>query len=117
MQLLFPGFRYRKESRIWAGRLQPTDLSPDYRLNVVYRSSRSPLVYVTEPKISSAPHRYPDGSLCLFYPADRSWRDDSLIALTIVPWAAEWLYYYECWRDTGTWFGDEVSHSGVKQRS
>ena len=27
------------------------------------------------------------------------------IALTIVPWLSLWLFYYEVWRATGTWYG------------
>jgi hypothetical protein len=28
-----------------------------------------------------------------------------LIATTILPWTALWLYYYELWLDTGKWLG------------
>lgn len=28
-----------------------------------------------------------------------------LIAKTILPWTALWLYYYELWLDTGKWLG------------
>jgi hypothetical protein len=28
-----------------------------------------------------------------------------LIATTIVPWLALWLFYYEIWRITGKWLG------------
>ena len=28
-----------------------------------------------------------------------------LIAETIVPWASEWLFYYEIWKGTGEWYG------------
>jgi len=33
-----------------------------------------------------------------------------LIATTILPWTALWLYYYELWLDTGKWLGPS-SHS------
>jgi hypothetical protein len=29
------------------------------------------------------------------------------IAETIVPWACEWLAYYEIWKATGHWSGDQ----------
>ena len=90
-------------------------MSPVYLVKVVYRDERSPSVRIVRPEVTEAPHRYPDGSLCLFYPPDRSWRYDSLVALTTVPWTAEWLFFYECWRDAGIWFGDEVPHKGRKK--
>ncbi len=29
---------------------------------------------------------------------------------TIIPWTAEWLVFYELWKDTGTWQGAEAPH-------
>lgn len=42
-----------------------------------------------------APHLYPDGSLCLFYPRAREWNNQMWLARTTVPWTAEWLFHYE----------------------
>ena len=114
---MFPDFRFVWGTRTWLGELQPTQLSPAYSVRIRYRDTRSPVVHVLRPSVSGAPHRYPDGSLCLFFPGDGDWISTSLIAQSIVPWAAEWLYFYECWRDTGTWFGDEAPHSGPKTRT
>lgn len=33
-----------------------------------------------------------------------------LLAQSIVPWTAEWLFYYEMWQVTGAWGGDEAEH-------
>ena len=60
------------------------------------------------------PHRYRDGDLCLYDPgieAPRSeWDQTMPIADTLVPWAAEWLFFYELWHATGVWHGREVVH-------
>jgi len=70
-----------------------------------------PKVWVTYPPIRpDAPHRYPDHSLCLYYPDDGSWHPDAGISKTIVPWTAEWLLFYEYWLQTGIWWGVEVPH-------
>jgi hypothetical protein len=29
-----------------------------------------------------------------------------LLSQTILPWASEWLFYYELWLASDTWFGD-----------
>ena len=29
---------------------------------------------------------------------------------TIIPWAIEWLKYYELWRITGKWLGGGIEH-------
>ena len=116
MQRFFPRFEYRWGSGIWFGTLRPRDSSPEYVVRVAARMESTPVVHILEPEIITAPHRYSDRSLCLFYPQDRSWSASSIIALTIVPWTAEWLWLYECWCDTGEWFGDEAPHSGEKHR-
>lgn len=64
-----------------------------------------------------APHRYPDGTLCLFYPKDRSWGPRLLLADTIIPWAAEWLMFYELWQDTGVFLGQEAPHPLTEPKS
>ncbi len=57
------------------------------------------------------PHVYlnrdylPWSPLCLFDPAQDEWTSDDYLALTIVPWTADWLACYEAWRVTGRWEG------------
>lgn len=109
----FPSFKYRREKQIptWRGTLQPTESSPIYRVKVVYRYPRSPQVWVGSPTLQpDAPHRYKDGSLCLYYPHDGSWTPFRRISHTFVPWTALWLAFYEIWLHTSKWYGPEVSH-------
>lgn len=119
----FPGFKYSRNSQIptWLGCLQPTETSPTYTVRIVYRfagrRSTSPRAWVQSPSISAdAPHRYQDGSLCLYYPPDRSWTPYQFMSETIVPWTALWLAFYEVWLVTGHWFGSETPHTGTKRR-
>ena len=48
--------------------------------------------------------------ICLYYPKYKEWTKDMYISDTIIPWAIEWLYYYECWRLTGKWLGGGIEH-------
>ena len=41
--------------------------------------------------------------LCLFQEGD--WRPGLRLADSIVPWASEWLFFYEIWLVTGEWDG------------
>lgn len=121
MKKFFPNFRYFKENgkKYWIGTLEPTETSPVYRLKIRFYLDKSPRVEVLEPSLDpKAPHRYPDGSLCLYSPADpkdQKWTQDGIIAKTIVPWAAAWLYFYEYWQETGVWYNEEASHQGPKE--
>ncbi|MCW1431349.1 hypothetical protein [Novosphingobium sp. JCM 18896] len=68
------------------------------------------------------PHLYglyddPRGAeLCLYYPDGAEWSEGMLLAETIVPWTAEWLFYYEMWQVTGTWGGPEAPHAEMPRR-
>lgn len=92
---------------MWVGELTPCETA--YRVTIVYYN-RTPRVHVVDPDIlPDAPYRNADGSLGLYYPPDGSWTPKKLIANTIVPWACLWLYFYEVWVTTGTWYGEGVS--------
>lgn len=117
MRRHFPYFTYRREKNVptWCGTLQPTETSPAYVVKVSYRQPKTPKANVLSPPLQAdTPHRYPDGSLCLYYPRDRSWSPARLIAETIVPWTALWLRFYELWLGTGQWYGPEAPHSKTK---
>lgn len=119
MQCDFPSFAFRREGNrpTWRGVIQPTDRGVSYQVKIVYQYPNSPRVWVVSPALHPGnPHHYPDGSLCLYYPQDGSWRSDKLISKTIVPWTALWLALYEEWCVTGLWYGPEVPHSGEKIR-
>lgn len=118
MNRRFPGFAFERKTMSWYGTLQPTDESPDYRIKVTYRIPRSPQVWVMRPSIDpEAKHRYDDRSLCLHYPKDDDWQPGFFLAKTILPWTAEWLYYYEVWQidPERRWFGPEAPHPLIKR--
>jgi hypothetical protein len=104
----FPGFSFRwlAGEGIWRGSLQPRETSGVYRLELRYRLGGIPRVRVRSPAlVANAPHLYPDGTLCLYWPKEWGWRGSCCIAETILPWTALWLYYYELWLDTSRWLG------------
>jgi len=53
--------------------------------------------------------------LCLFDPDGGEWSLDRLIADTTLPWAAQWLYYYELWHHDGKWRGGGVGSESIAQ--
>lgn len=100
----------RKHGAAWTGPLQPTPLSRTYTVHVGWDLASAPKVNVLKPELEAVndqkiPHRYGDGSLCLYRPGKGEWTDKKLIAYTIIPWACLWLAYYEYWRATGEWHG------------
>jgi hypothetical protein len=103
--------RIHKGRAVWRGTLQPRMTSPLYQVEISYRLMDVPKVRIISPPLASnTPHLYPDGSLCLYWPKEWRWRQDQLIAETILPWAALWLYYYELWLDTDQWLGPSSHH-------
>jgi hypothetical protein len=95
---------------ICRGSLKPLDVSSEYAIRIDYKVGANPSVWVDgllapddESAHSKIPHRYRDGSICLFYGSE--WTSDKAIAQTIVPWLLEWLMFYEGWLATGEWQG------------
>lgn len=114
----FPGFScYRRNGQtIWRGTLQPRLVSPAYEVEVRFKPGGVPTVWVLSPPlVAGAPHTYQEGNLCLYSPKEWKWQPDSVIAETILPWAAVWLLYYELWLDTGEWLGPST-HGSSKER-
>jgi hypothetical protein len=102
----------RTGSLSWTGSLQPTPLSVIYTVRLEYdeRDPR-PRVTVLDPPLErpagkSLPHVYEGEELCLYY--DEFDCEQDLLADTVVPWASEWLYYYESWVTTGEWHGGGI---------
>jgi hypothetical protein len=120
LRQLFPQFAYKFGKKpAWYGTLRPTPESPEYRLKLEYRPGKSPKVWILSPEVCpDAPHRYRDRSLCLYYPRYGEWHPGMFLAETIVPWAAEWLFFYEVWLEDpdGRWFGPEAPHDRKKKR-
>lgn len=107
----------------WQQKVKPTELSKEYTITLVY-DGKFPKVYLLnqgimkkkDEKIKHCLHsKYIDDNneyveICLFYPEYKEWTRDMFIADTIIPWAIEWLYYFELWRLTGQWLGGGIEH-------
>jgi hypothetical protein len=91
-------------------RVTPPDL-PEHRARISFnRGGAEPKVFVYGPETS--PHRYSDGSICMWYPndpPDRRWqRSDGARAL--LGHIVAHLVREHWWRQTGEWPGDEAPH-------
>jgi hypothetical protein len=93
------------------GDVTPSPLAETYRVRVEYAADDWPKVWVKSPALvprepgGRIPHMYGQERLCLFYTRSDEWSGDMYVADTVVPWAAEWLHYYELWHATGDWLG------------
>jgi hypothetical protein len=92
----------------WTGEITPTELSRTYLVRIRYRFGATPKVTVIRPTLRTRrgeclPHVYTGDILCVHEDVD--WAPTMSVADTTVPWAAEWLLYYEIWLATGTWEG------------
>jgi hypothetical protein len=101
--------RIRKGELTWVGEVQPSSECSAYELHIVHRPRRLPTVRVLSPALKPneeglLPHVYDDGTLCLH--EDEGWRPSMLLSQTLLPWACEWLFYYELWLASEIWFGD-----------
>ena len=101
---------------IWYGKVCPTPISKEYLLKLEYKMGSYPKVWLLNADIkvgeeSKIPHHYHVDEvekiiqLCLFKPRRKEWMKHYFISHTIIPWAIEWLYYYEIWNITGVWQG------------
>jgi hypothetical protein len=76
--------------------------------------SRAPKVFVDGS--DDSPHRYSDGSLCMWHPSDppeQRWVfSDGLLAL--LNHVQAHLFREAWWRETGEWLGPEAPHSPPK---
>lgn len=118
LDLNYPqSYSYIKEGRlVWYGNVKPTPYSKEYTIKIEYKMGKSPKTWLIKEKLNpktygKIPHKYgvdlEKGTvqLCLYVPHRKEWMKSSSIATTIVPWAIEWLYYYEMWQITGKWLG------------
>ncbi|MEX2345573.1 MAG: hypothetical protein WD604_08165 [Balneolaceae bacterium] len=101
------------------GKIQPTDLSIEYTINLTYDGHGAPRVYVIDPELpyDIDAHMYSDKRLCLYYPEEDPWAHYKSIADTVIPWTAEWLVYYELYQIDGKWHGPFVPHDGTEKHS
>lgn len=97
-----------------------------YTCRFIFERGSDPIVLVTNPDLKTLaqgkkiPHVYPwNGSgtrLCLWWPKGREWSPSLKVAETLLPWTAEWLYYFELWLLTKTWEGGGEHPTPPKQR-
>lgn len=98
----------------WEGSIRPSPLSRFYRVTITYKVGKRPLVTVGGDELpgldrSDFPHwfsidrRNKTVNICLHLPHE--FDASQLISECIIPWAAEWLYFYEIWLATGEWCG------------
>ena len=109
----FPQFRFHRGTMSWVGHLQPTDTSPTYRIRITYRSPHAPKTWILDPPVhKEAKHRYSDNTLCLYDHRAGEWHAGMFLSETIIPWTAEWLYFYEAWLidPEKRWFAPEAPH-------
>ena len=124
LKRLYPKGTFLKETSqhiIWECDIMPTPLSQTYRIKIDYRANIKPDVYVVTPYplpryngSKKLEHVYSTEKqkLCLFHPSFDNWNYAKPLVKTIIPWAAEWLMYYEIWVVTGEWEGGGIHPSG-----
>lgn len=104
---------------VWETDVVPTANSVTYRIRLDYTMNQRPNVYVIEPPVlarpkgvDKLPHVFDTEKqqICLHYGPFGEWDATMFLALKIVPWASEWLLFYELWVITGEWLGEGVGH-------
>ena len=107
-------------------KVKTNPFSKEYDVKIEYRMGKSPRVWLLNEKIEEdqetyIPHNYgvdrEENSiqLCLYKPRNKEWMKHYSLADTIVPWAIEWIYFYEIWKVTGEWKGGGA-HPTLKDR-
>lgn len=98
----------------WEGDVCPTALSRTYRVTITYKKGFRPQVTVTGDDLpglnrSDFPHKFAidreNGSVEICLHLRHEFDASMLISDCIIPWTAEWLYFYEIWLATGEWCG------------
>ncbi len=125
----FPNAEYsfeRGKIITWKAILQPSPLSNQYQVKMIYERGKYPKAFVLDPKPLKLfkgeillPHVYStkEQQLCLFYPDGKEWHGGKLLIRTIIPWISEWLYFYELWLSCGIWLGGGTVHKKKKDDS
>jgi hypothetical protein len=91
--------------------LDVADLS-EQTVTIVFGPGKPDVPHVYTDRPADSPHRYPDGSLCMWYPGDpaeQRWtRRDGPVAL--LGHIVAHLLREEWWQLTGEWPGEEAGH-------
>ncbi len=116
MRSVYPQFKplWRTDHEVeFVGTLRVSEKFPEYKVSILYRSGRTPIVKVLDPNlVEKPPHFYQNTqSLCLYHPHNYRWVSGKVIAKDIVPWTSAWIYFYEVWLKTKVWYGPEVPHA------
>lgn len=102
--------RIERNVLICVGWLQPKGCQEAYKVKIEYVVGNEPKTTVLFPEIepSFKIHMYKDHSLCLHYPPDMKWTENTKVYQFTVPWIAEWITYYELYLINGNnWEGKE----------
>lgn len=128
LRRLYPDGTFIKKtsnSFCWTTIIKPTPLSDTYSVRIDYKYASYPKIYITDPYPLDRypgkkvlPHVYStkEQRICLYYPGIGEWTRNKLIARTIVPWASEWLLFYELWLSTGEWLGEGLHPKSDKKQ-
>jgi len=97
----------------WFQSMRPHVLGATYQIELQYAEAHRPLVLVLSPDIQALagdrklPHTFATEngkpSLCLWFRED--WNFSQPVVTTVIPWAAEWFWFFEHWLVTGEWLG------------
>lgn len=104
---------------VWRYKLHPQANSDFYDIEIRYADAWTyPKVYVKTPlalypKADKLPHVFDaeKQQICLNF--NKEWDKTRAISPYYVPWASEWLFYYEAWVITGEWLGGGI-HDGIR---
>lgn len=105
--------------------LKPSMESETYRILITYKlSDYSPSSWLIEPHVELHDGKLPEHiygvntkghpCLCVYYPKEKEWVPQMLIATSYLPWILTWLNAYEYWLITGEWDYPAVSHGKKK---
>ena len=94
-------------------KLQPTTVSKSYDVKICFDKYLGVSVFVINEKLEVAKNRsklphvwsHTKQKLCLYSWKKNQWTKEKLISSTIIPWASEWLEFYELWLISGKWLG------------
>ncbi|MBN9392348.1 MAG: hypothetical protein J0I20_30200 [Chloroflexi bacterium] len=123
MALKFPQFQLlkREDAFCWLGTPE-SNRGNKYEILVEYPEhfpNMAPSVFPVTPGVNSTDltdqlkHHYPNGKLCLYYPGDRTFSNDTTAATVVV--TAAWFFPYEAWLESGkrVWPGQELDHMQI----
>ena len=112
-----------KHELTWEGWLRPSAVSYIYLIRLIYKLGSDPEIFLLEPDPFALadkvipnrplPHNYRGNPLrlCLFLPGNGEWKPIDPLAMTVIPWAVEWLWFFEDWVFTNVWSGGGI-HPG-----